>query len=169
MWCPYPPPPFCQERGRCAPGAGPSPGARGGRAPPRGSATAPPACAAAVPAAGPGGLPGEPELFVGQGDAQPRRCHHSASAELRGQRGFAFPVEGKRRKNALFPPLPLADEAADKTRGGRAGGTRGTAEVAPGEEMGFTEGMRGHPAPPVNSGTKSGPGGVGSIWALMVK
>lgn len=64
----------------------------------------------------------------------PLRAAPCAPAEPRGERGFAFRLEGKRCKNALFsppPPLLRAMKAADQTRGGWCGGCAGA--VLPGD------------------------------------
>lgn len=141
----------CPERGHCAPGAVPAPAARAGRAG-LGAGARHPRLVRALP-----------RLRSGQRAAQPR-THPSAPADLRGERGFAFPVEGKMLKNALFHPHPPwamrwrikpteSRRAARGLRGGR----------------GVHRGMRSPPRPPVNSGAKPGPGAAGSIGALMVQ
>lgn len=170
---PLPPPPFFARSADTArPALAPLPLRGTGRAPPRGSAPASPACAGAAPAAGPGGLPGVPRLLAGQGGAQPRRRYPSAAAELRGQRGLAFPVEGKRRKNGLLrpsPPRPRPTRRRIKpAEAGRRKGGRGSC-AAWGWARGVLAGDARPPAPPVNSVAKSGPGEAGSIRALMVK
>lgn len=139
-----PRPAFCRpEREHCAPGAVPSPAAPRHPRPVR-----------ALPQPRPGAL----RLRSGQ-----PRTYPSAPAELRGERGFALPVEGKRCKKCAFPP-PLPPRAMRRrikpTETGRAArGLRG----------GVYRGTRSFPRPPVNSGAKPGPGAAGSIGALMVQ
>lgn len=149
-----PRPPFCcPERGHCAV---PSPAARAGRAGPRSSAPARPACASAAPAA-PRGAPA-PLRAAGRAAPHPPVRTRGAAPGA----GFAFHVEGKRCKSALFRlPLPRAMRRRIKSReiGRAARGLRG----------GVYRGMRSPPRPPVNSGAKPGPGAAGSIGALMVQ
>lgn len=94
----------------------------------------------------------------GRSGSAPRSGHRPVRTRgaARGA-GWAFPVEGKRRRNALLHPPPFLHgriEPAESGRGLRGGGSPGDARL---------------PAPSGKLGAKPGPGAAGSIGALMVQ
>lgn len=134
------PPPalFRQERGHCAPGAGPSPAARDR---PRTAAGLSPGlsglrgrCASRGARRPPRGAPA-PRRAGGSAAPPPLPVRSRGAARAA---GLSFPRRREKAQKWAFTPLsppPPADEAADKTRGGRAaqGGPRKLRGVGLGE------------------------------------